>query len=85
METFLKADIFFFIVAIESVVLTLLVSVVLLYLIKTMRELSRVSASLRERVTESETYLAELKERLDGNFLFRFVFPMRKKTRKEMF
>lgn len=80
MDTVLRSDIFFFIVAIESVILTLLVAVAFFYIIRTGRELNRIAISLRERVTESETYVAELKDRLDSNFFFRLVFPMRKKS-----
>lgn len=79
METVLKSDIFFFIVAVESVLVTMFVCVALFYIIRTGREFNRIVISLREQVSETEMYVTELKERLDANIFFRVLFPKRKK------
>jgi len=80
----MKADIFFFIFSVALVVLTILASVVLFYFIKASRSLYLILKKLQEHFKESEEYVADLKERLEGNFIFRLFFPLarRKKHRK---
>jgi hypothetical protein len=84
METLAKADIFFFISSVATVVLALLASVLLFYLIKAGKNLYLLSETLKSNAKESEEYIAELRERLEDNFLFRFFFPpARRKHRKD--
>ena len=75
METLMKADIFFFISSVALIVLTIFVSIILCYLIKASRNLYMLSEELQERFAESEEFVAELKERLEDNPIFRFFFP----------
>jgi hypothetical protein len=75
METFIKADIFFFISSIASVVLAVLLSVALFYFIKAGRNLYLISEKLQEHFKESEEFVLDLKERLEENWIFRLFFP----------
>ena len=75
METLIKADIFFFISSVATVVLAVLAGVVLVYFIKVGRNLHRLSESLLDSFKDSEEFVGELKERLDNNRIFRFFFP----------
>ena len=80
MDTLVKADIFFFIASIATVVLTVLVSLVLYYLIKAGRNLHALSVALQDRFADSEEFVVELKERLEDNPIFRFFFtPSRRR------
>jgi hypothetical protein len=82
MESLMKADIFFFISSVATVILTALVSVILFYLIKAGKNFYMLSEALKEKFEESEEFVAELKERLENNMFFRLFFPpSRKKTR----
>ncbi|OGI35534.1 MAG: hypothetical protein A2259_00165 [Candidatus Moranbacteria bacterium RIFOXYA2_FULL_43_15] len=82
METVMKADIFFFISSIASVVLTVLLSIVLYYFIKAGRNLYDISEKLQDHFKESEEFVFDLKERIEENFIFRMFFPrVRKKKR----
>ncbi len=84
METLIKADIFFFVATIESVVLTVLIAIILYYLVKTGRNLYKISEALQDHFKDSEEFVAELKERLENNMLFHFFFPPpRKRTREK--
>lgn len=84
METAMKADIFFFISSVSSVILTVLFSIVLFYSIKAGRNLYLISEKLQEHFKESEEFALELKERLEDNMLFRLFFPpARSKKRTE--
>lgn len=83
METLIKADIFFFISSIATVVLTVLLSVVLYYFIKAGKNLYILTEQLQDRFQDSEEFVLELRERLESNPLFQFFFPLvynRKKT-----
>jgi len=75
METVLKADIFFFISSIASVVLTVLLCVVLYYFIKAGKNLYQISEKLQEHFKESEEFVLDLKDRLEENVVFRLFFP----------
>ncbi|KKU55687.1 MAG: hypothetical protein UX75_C0003G0031 [Candidatus Moranbacteria bacterium GW2011_GWE2_47_10] len=75
MSTIMKADIFFFISSIATVVLAILLSIVLYYFIKAGRNLYQISEKLQDHFRESEEFVLELKERLEDNMLFRLFFP----------
>lgn len=75
METIMKADIFFFISSVSSVILTILLCVVLFYLIKAGRNLYIISEKLQQHFKSSEEFVFDLKERLEENMLFRLFFP----------
>ncbi|MDO8594113.1 MAG: hypothetical protein Q7R93_01180 [bacterium] len=82
METLLKADIFFFISSIATIVLTILASIVLYYFLKAGRNLSMLSDALKGGLKESEEFVQELKERLEDNMVFRLFFPPSKRRKK---
>jgi hypothetical protein len=82
MTTLLKADIFFFISSIATILIAVLFSVLLFYFIKAMRNLYLISEKLQDHFKESEEYALELKERLEDNMVFRLFFPPARKKRK---
>lgn len=82
MESLIKADIFFFISSIATIVLTVLVSVFLFYLIKAGKNLYLLSEALKGDFKESEEFVLELKERLEDNMVFQFFFPLSRKRRR---
>lgn len=82
METLMKADIFFFISSIATVVLTVLLSVVLYYFIRAGRILHQISEKLQDHFGESEEYVLDLKERLESNLAFRLFFPPVRKSKR---
>lgn len=82
METLIKADIFFFISSIATVVLTVLFSMALFYFIKAGRNLYLISEKMQNHFAESEEFVLDLKERLEDNMIFRMFFsPARSKRR----
>jgi hypothetical protein len=82
METIMKADIFFFISSISSIILTTLICVVLFYFIKAGKNLYLISEKLQDYVKDSEDFAFELKERLEENMLFRLFFPPARKRKR---
>lgn len=82
MNSLIKADIFFFISSIATIVLAVLVSVLLIYLIKAGKNLYMLSEALKGSFKESEEFVAELKERLEGNMVFRFFFPLPRRKKQ---
>lgn len=82
METLIKADIFFFISSIATVVLAVLFSVVLFYFIKAGRNLYLISEKMQNHFAESEEFVLDLKERLEDNIIFRMFFPPARSKRR---
>jgi cell shape-determining protein MreC len=82
METLVKADIFFFISSITTVVLAILISILLFYLIKAGKNLYQISEALGDHFKESEEFVTELKERLEDNIVFRLFFPPARRRKK---
>ncbi len=82
MDTLIKADIFFFISSIATVVLVILISIFLFYLIGVSRSLKKLSERLNSDFKESEEFVIELKERLENNFIFQMFFPLFQKRQK---
>ena len=79
----MKADIFFFISSVATVVLTALVAILLFYLIRTGKNLYKLSETLKGSVEESEEFIAELRERLEDNMVFRLFFPPARRRSRE--
>lgn len=84
MESLIKADIFFFIASVATLVLTVLTSIVLVYLIKSGRNLYLLSEAFKDGLKESEEFVAELKERLEDNLVFQLFFPLSRKRRRSV-
>jgi hypothetical protein len=74
MDTFIKADIFFFISSVASIFLAVLFSIVLFYFIKAGRNLYLISEKLQKYFKDSEEFVLDLKERLEENLIFRLFF-----------
>ncbi|MEI8328195.1 MAG: hypothetical protein WCG02_03610 [Candidatus Taylorbacteria bacterium] len=81
MESLLKADIFFFISSIATIVFTILVSVLLVYLIKAGKNLYKLSEILKSSYNDSEEFITDLRDRLEENIVFRMFFPPLRKRR----
>lgn len=81
MEPLLKADVFFFISSVATIVFTILVSILLVYLIKAGKNLYKLSETLKSSYDDSEEFISELKERLEDNMVFRMFFPPLRKKR----
>ena len=82
METYIKADIFFFITSVATVVLAILGSIVLFYLIKSGRNLYLLSEALKGRFKDSEEFVTELRDRLENNMIFQMFFPQSRKRKR---
>jgi hypothetical protein len=82
MESIVKADIFFFISSGAVIVLSLLSIVLFWYLIKAGKNLYMLSRVLKSSFKDSEEFVAELRERLEGNIAFRLFFPRLRKKRR---
>jgi len=78
----MKADIFFFISSVATVVLTALVSVLLFYFIKAGKNLYTLSEALKSDFKQSEEFVAELRERLEDNMVFRLFFPPSRRSHR---
>ena len=82
MNTLMKADIFFFISSVSSVILTILLCVALYYFIRASRNLYLLSEKIKTHFQASEEFVMDLKDRLEENFLFRMFFPAVREKKK---
>ncbi len=82
MDSFIKADIFFFISSIATVILSILISILLIYTIKAAKNLETISKTLREGLGESKEILKDLKTRVEDNVIIRLLFPTSQRKRR---
>jgi hypothetical protein len=81
-DSLLKSDIFFFIASLETVVLVILISILLFYLIKTGKNLYKLSEILKKKVSEGEEFILEMKESLKNNLISKLFLLFIKNSRK---
>ncbi len=84
METLVKADIFFFISSIATVVIGILLAILMVYLIMAGKNLYTLSESFKADFKESEEFVMDLKERLENSFIFRMFYPQVRKNKKKI-
>lgn len=82
METILKSEIFFFITSVSVIIITVVFVIVGYYLIRIMRNLSKISDTLKKAVDNTESNIEEIGERVKESRIFNFVFG-KKKTKKQ--
>lgn len=82
METVLKANIFFFIASVATIIITILFSILLFYIIKAWKNIYIISESLKENYAESKEYITELKESLENTLIFKLFFPIKKRKQQ---
>ena len=82
MESILKSEIFFFISSISVILITVILTIVGIYLIKMMRNFSKISDRLKETVDGATSSLSEVGENIKESPLFSFLFGKKKKSKK---
>lgn len=83
METLIKADIFFFISSIATIILTVLISILLVYLIRAGKNFHMISEALKKDLEYSEEYIEDLWDRLENNAFFRMLFASSRRHKKQ--
>jgi hypothetical protein len=83
METLLKADIFFFISTLATVVITVMAAVLLFYLIRARKSLNNLLNMLKDNLGAGEEFVSDLRERMEENVIFRTFFPPAKKSKRK--
>jgi hypothetical protein len=81
-DSLLKSDIFFFIASLATVVLVILISILLFYLIKTGKNLYKLSEILKKKVAEGEEFILEMKESLKNNLISKLFLLFIKNSKK---
>jgi len=81
MESVLKMDIFFFISSISIIVITVIFIVVGFYLIKTMKNFSQISESIKNTVEGTTTSLEEIGDHIKESPIFSFFFGKKRKKK----
>lgn len=82
MESILKSEIFFFISSISVILITIIFVIVGIYLIKMMRNFSKISDRLKETVDGATASLSEVGDNIKESPLFKFFFSKKRKTKK---
>lgn len=83
METFIKADIFFFLTAILVVVATIVLLVVGFYLVQTLKNVRDISGKLKNVATIAEEDFETIHDQFTQTWLGGLLFGKGKKSRKE--
>ena len=82
MDTFMKADIFFFVTTIAVVTFLLLGSIVAFYVIKILRNVHRASQKLEEKIEAGSEQASALYHKIVESFLFNMLFGKKAKKTK---
>lgn len=78
MDSILQADIFFFITSIAVVVLTVVLTVVGIYLIQAFRNFRDVSVIVKRGAQHAEENIEEVYHELEDSVIFRLIFGRRR-------
>ena len=78
----MKSEIFFFISSISVVLITIIFVIVGIYLIKMMRNFSKISDRIKETVDGAASSLEEVGNDIKEHPIFSFLFGKKKKSRK---
>lgn len=82
MDTLVKADIFFFIASIATIIFVILISICLYYLAGALRNFRDISLILKKGIENTSEHLEELVEQVEESSVFRFIFGKKKRVRK---
>jgi predicted transcriptional regulator len=83
MEPILKSDIFFFISSISVVVLTILISIGVFYLIKILRDFSKISETLNQTASDIGEKVKNMQEDISKIPIIGFLFKSKQKKNKK--
>jgi membrane protein implicated in regulation of membrane protease activity len=81
MDTLMKADIFFFISSISSIVFLILGCVALYYLIRVLKNVKEATDTLKSKIETAGDEVRELVEDVRESSLFRFFFGKKKRKK----
>lgn len=81
MELILKSEIFFFISSISVILITIIFVIVGFYLIKTMKNFSDISESIKNTVDGATSSLAEVGYNIKESPIFKFFFGKKRKKK----
>lgn len=83
MEPILKSDIFFFISSVSVVVLTILLSIGVFYLIKILRDFSKISETLNQTASDIGEKVKNMQEDISKIPIIGFLFKSKQKKNKK--
>lgn len=78
MESILKADIFFFISSISTILITIIILIAGFYFIKIIRNFYKISTILKNATENAESGLKEMSEHVRQSPIFTFIFGKEK-------
>lgn len=82
MDPIYKSEIFFFISSISTILITVVLVIFGFYLIKTMRNFSKISERLKDVVDGTANSLEEVGDSIKESPIFAFFFGKKKKSKK---
>jgi len=82
MESILKADIFFFISSIATIIFIIVILIAGFYFIKILRNFQKISSILLKATENTKEELTEMAEHVRQSPVFTFIFGKKKKKEK---
>lgn len=83
MDTFMKADIFFFVTTVAVIVFLILGSIVLWYMIGILRDVKRASNTLERKIEEGSENLERMRQKVAESAVFNLVFGKKSSRAKK--
>jgi len=82
MDTLMKADIFFFVTTIAVVAFCILGSIAFFYIIRILRNVSKASDKLAEKIEIGSEHAAALYHKVAESFVFNMLFGKKQRKHK---
>lgn len=82
METFIKADIFFFVTTIVAIVMSIFLGIVLYYAIIVLKRILHLCDIVEKNIDTASAELKEIVFRIKDSFIFNVLFTKKKKSKK---
>ena len=82
MESIIQSDIFFFITSISIIIFTVFFIIIGFYVIKIVKNFSRISEVLKDGVNTADAEIREIGEHVRESAIFSFIFGKKRKRTK---
>lgn len=83
MENLLQSEIFFFISSLSFILLTILLSIAVIYIISILRDFKSISRKIKSGADYAGEHVEELAKNLEDSAIYKFIFGKKRKAKSK--